>query len=319
MTVCPICERADLVPAGQMVNLQDVLAKWEATAAIKFPEEVWEDYTEVTQPLVLQTCPSCSFGRFDPPITGTKSFYAAIEAAEYFNPKKWEFERAIRQIRRSGARSVLDVGCGSGFFVRQLRSERPDLKVSGADLNSTLLKNLAADGFGTLEVDLNKIARLRRRFDAICLFQVLEHVEDPVGFLGAFIGLLRPGGDALITTPDASGPIRHFADYLTEVPPHHVTRWSEETFRTLLPKLGLTIISVEREPLPNYLWDTYLPVLWGEDIWPARVLDPIAVERGHNSLSERLNFGASCLRSMGLERLHAVPGHTIFISARRNL
>ena len=106
----------------------------------------------------------------------------------------------------------------------------------------------------------------------VCTFQTLEHVEDPLAFLSTYLGLLRPNGELILSTPDQDGPIRHFDAALTEVPPHHVTRWTAKTFEALLPRLGLDCVLVEREPLPAYLFDGYLPVVWREGCWPAEIL-----------------------------------------------
>ena len=275
MSLCPVCEKADLVRQDQTVDLVETLTGWEAATSARFPPSLWARFRALEK-TVLHSCPACRFGRFEPIVTGDADFYRAIETDQYYNSKKWEFERAIRRIVRSGARSVLDAGCGSGYFLSALREVAPDLRLVGSELDSSLLGEVQAKGFETISGDSDSVARSDHRFDVVCTFQTLEHVEDPLAFLSTYLGLLRPNGELILSTPDQDGPIRHFDAALTEVPPHHVTRWTAKTFEALLPRLGLDCVLVEREPLPAYLFDGYLPVAWREGCWPAEILDPLA-------------------------------------------
>jgi len=319
MAICPACQASELTRADQKVNVPDTLARWEQATQVQFPRAAWDFYARPENAETqLWTCPSCGYGQFEPTVTGNKDFYEAIETSNYYNAEKWEFTRSLREVRRSGARTLLDVGCGSGHFLRKLRAEVPAVSPTGAELNDTLLTVLRGEGFGAMSSDLDQVEQEKRRFDIVCLFQILEHVADPVRFLRAFLNLVGPDGEVIITTPDSNGPIRHFNESLTEVPPHHVTRWTEAAYRALLPRLGFQILSIEREPLPRYLWDSYLPVLWNESIWPSRILDVIARQHGLETDEERMYFGADCLRAAPIEHLYGVPGHTIFVLARRS-
>jgi 2-polyprenyl-3-methyl-5-hydroxy-6-metoxy-1,4-benzoquinol methylase len=312
MSLCPVCERADLVRQDQTVDLVETLAGWEAATSARFPPSLWARFRALEK-TVLHRCPACRFGRFEPVVAGDADFYRAIATDEYYNVDKWEFERAIRRIVRSEARSVLDAGCGSGHFLTALRDAAPDLQLVGSEMDTSLLGDVRAKGFETISGDLDSVARSPDRFDVVCAFQTLEHVEDPLAFLLTYLGRLQPNGELILSTPDQDGPIRHFAAALTEVPPHHVTRWTSEAFETLLPRLGLDCVLVEREPLPAYLFDAYLPVVWREGCWPAEILDPLATAVGESAVA----FGSECLRKAQLRRVHNVPGHTILAVGRK--
>ncbi len=320
-SICPICQQAALAPSGQTVDLDKVLARWEEQPQVRFPDAVRQKYGSGAFPEVtLWRCGACGFGRFEPAAAGDAGFYAAIAATDYYVADRWEFTQAARDLRRAGVGRVLDIGCGSGHFLRFLRQHEPAMDLSGHDLNEALLTALAAEGFGTLSGPLDELAARAGRiepFDALCLFQVLEHAEDPQHFLARALALLRPGGIVVITTPNAAGPIRKFPEALTEVPPHHVTQWTEAAFRAGLPRFGLRVEAVRFEPLPDYLWESYLPVQWADGIWPATLFGPLAARQGLTEPHAAADFAARQLRAAGIRHLHGVPGHTIYVQARR--
>lgn len=305
------------------VELPDILRRWEVAIGKPFPEQVWRTFQQYDhQPLALKECAECGFGRFEPVVAGNAGFYEFISAVDYYNEEKWEFCAALRQLQLAGAKRILDVGCGSGIFLDYLGRHIPDAQLVGNDLNAELLASLSARGLSIFPGDMGQIkARTSdvAPFDAICMLQVLEHASDPIDMLQTFLGLLRPGGLLIVTTPDAGGPIKNFPDSLTEIPPHHVTRWTETTFKVLFKRLNLKICSVQPEPLPDYLWDAYLPVMWDEPIWPARIFDSLARHLGMVTVGERSGFAARKMKEAGIRRLYGVPGHTIFVAATSEL
>jgi 2-polyprenyl-3-methyl-5-hydroxy-6-metoxy-1,4-benzoquinol methylase len=297
--------------------MPSVLRRWEEILHKPFPEAVREEYAGLeNQAIILFECTECGFGRFDPAVPGTAKFYQAIATEDYYNTDKWEFACAAADLRASGSKRILDVGCGSGIFLEYLKENVPGVDLFGFDLNGEILKQLASRGFSVLPNKPDHFEDAlagKARFDAISMLQVLEHASDPIAFLNTFLPLLRPGGLLILTTPNAAGPIWRFPDALTELPPHHLTRWTEKCFRALLPVLGLTIHCVRFEPLPDYLWDAYLPKLWDEPIWPAKIFDPIARQRGFVTVGERSGMAAKAMKDVGIRWLYGVPGHTVYV------
>lgn len=301
------------------VTMLEVLGKWSAVLGRPLSQATMDDYAPAgNEDVVLFTCVACNFGQFQPILAGTEAFYEDISAVDYYNADKWEFTTASSDLTAFGATKILDVGCGSGIFLDFLRKRIPEAQLCGYDLNSQLMDQLEAKGYGVIRELPEASSGEVPRFDAICMLQVLEHVADPLQFFQTFLPLLRPGGIIIVTTPNAEGPIRFFQNALTEVPPHHTTRWSERSFRALLSRSGCKVSNVQMEPLPDYLWDSYLPAIWDEPIWPARIFDPIARARGLVTVGERSGFAAQAMKQAGVRWLQDVPGHTIYVSAIRN-
>jgi methionine biosynthesis protein MetW len=104
-----------------------------------------------------------------------------------------------------GAR-VLDVGCAGGYLAVALRSQR------GASVLGVEPDRAAADAARRrgVEVVVGSVAdpvvlaSLRAPFDAIVCGDVLEHLADPWQALGALAALLRPGGVAVVSLPNAA-------------------------------------------------------------------------------------------------------------------
>jgi len=316
---CPVCTQGALEPTEQQLDLMEVLARWETEASIRFDEAVWQHYRDRDPSTVtLHRCTECAVGFFLPMRPGSDQFYDDITATEYYLEDKWEFRRAADDLAPLGPTRLLDIGCGRGDFL--------DLARRG---------DVAAECIG-FEFGNNAAAEARRRgltvhtgafpdaitdagdtpFDAITLFQVLEHVEDPMAMLDGIGGLLAPGGALVITVPDAEGPVRYYQDALTDIPPHHVTRWTARAFEACLPRCGFDITRITHDPLPPYLWEAYLPKLWDEPLWPSRLCRAAEYFRRLGPAA-RTQWFIRWANQLNLKRLPGVRGLSLYVLARR--
>lgn len=96
---------------------------------------------------------------------------------------------------------VLDVGCGGGLFLRELR--RPGIDVVGLDVSVAAASvALRQNGISVAVGDLRSAPYPAASMDLITMFHVLEHVPDPMSFLNAAKGLLKPGGSLVAQVPN---------------------------------------------------------------------------------------------------------------------
>lgn len=138
---------------------------------------------------------------------------------------------------------LLDVGCATGDFLETMRTY-PGWQVSGVELSATASR-YARERLG-LDVRTGTLMEARfaaESFDVITLWNVIEHLTDPVAELSEMNRLLRPGGLLVFTTPsldslDAGLFGRYWIGY--ELPRHYFV-FSRQTAVTLLARTGFRL------------------------------------------------------------------------------
>lgn len=96
---------------------------------------------------------------------------------------------------------VLDVGCGGGLFLRELRTDA--MRVFGLDVSVEAARTAEAQNAVHVAVgDLRRAPFVAGQWDLITMYHVLEHVHDPREFLRAARELLAPQGRLIAQVPN---------------------------------------------------------------------------------------------------------------------
>lgn len=195
-------------------------------------------------------CPRCTLEFFAPPLVGDGAFYQALARHDwYYMGEKWEHDEALADI--GPGERVLEVGAGEGAFLERLR--RASVRAVGLELNEEAARRGASRGLDLRPVPLEQFAEDGPGFDVVCSFQVLEHVAEPRQFLGRCLGLLRPGGRLILSTPNQDSPLlRQMPSGLLNMPPHHQSRWGRRAYSYAADMLGARLLRVSAEPLALY-------------------------------------------------------------------
>jgi 2-polyprenyl-3-methyl-5-hydroxy-6-metoxy-1,4-benzoquinol methylase len=206
----------------------------------------------------LDRCAGCGFVQVrDRP---SAEALAAIYGDGYFAKGKYddvvaqqrENQRRLELLARAGVPDggrVLDVGCATGDFVEAAR-ERYDMwgiDVSRAATDAARAKNPAvAHQIATGFVEEQRWAP--GFFDAIVMWDVIEHVWDPRAVLRSLVEHLRPGGALVLSTPDIGDATARLLGrrWAFMTPPEHLGFFTASSLRRLVERdLGLVTTSSE--------------------------------------------------------------------------
>jgi 2-polyprenyl-3-methyl-5-hydroxy-6-metoxy-1,4-benzoquinol methylase len=150
----------------------------------------------------------------------------------------------------------LDVGCSTGFVVEAARDKA--WEAIGIDLNPSAIEFGRSRGLDLRTVALEDAGFASRTFDAVSLFDVLEHLLDPRRTLSACADVLAPGGILFLYVPNFDsasrllmGPNAHFI-----WPTHHLNYYTPTTIRDLMLRHSLTpeLIVTEGLDIEDYIW-----------------------------------------------------------------
>jgi SAM-dependent methyltransferase len=161
-------------------------------------------------------CPYCGF---NPQTSGTIVRFATPIGKDGFDPGAFDhlvelehdsfwFRSRNRLIDWAvaryfpNARSLLEIGCGTGFVLEGLRAAHPQLRLVGGDLH---LDGLAHADRRVPEVSLLQLDARRipfhAEFDVVGAFDVLEHIDDDRRVLAEMRTAVKPGGGIVLTVP----------------------------------------------------------------------------------------------------------------------
>jgi len=159
--------------------------------------------------------------------------------------------------RHSKKGRVLDIGCSAGFFLKIAKDngwEARGVEISGDT------SQIARDRYGlnVLTGDLEVDSFSPGSFDAVTLWDTLEHVRDPRKTMSIVNKVLNVGGTVIISTPDIEGLFPRCArkisgvtgDWIHPEPPHHLYQFSKNTLRMLLELSGFELIRMYYERIP---------------------------------------------------------------------
>lgn len=165
---------------------------------------------------------------------GNLEFYKWISQFDSYYPGlRWEYGEVRKLIGPDT--KVLDVGCGEGDFLKSLGGSAGNRYA--LDMNEPAVKKCRQLGFssfcGTIESAVQAGFMHEGQFPVVASFHCLEHVDDPVGFVGSMLKAVSPDGRLFVSTPYS--PMSFETEWfdIMNHPPHHMTRWNLRAYRKL--------------------------------------------------------------------------------------
>lgn len=190
--VCPICNSTNLKPIKAYITKSSFFAdskicqcdgcKMQMISPMP-PEDKWDAYN--------------------------KSYFKNAHGG--LNSSKWveDYNIGVAKTRLNAftkylgeqkitVRSVLEIGPGQGYFMREFKDRLPNLDYFVVESDNSVHDELERYGADVISAaDIQKI----RPVDAVIATHVLEHTLNPIGFLRHYTSVLRPGGAVFIETP----------------------------------------------------------------------------------------------------------------------
>lgn len=213
---------------------------------------VWERLRYDEKGTVVQ-CENCGLVRLEGAYKiDSDDFYVEEYASQYFEGSKRKMDELFNRffpiqqgkIDRispylKAEHHVLEIGSSVGYTLKAVEPHVQD--VIGIELNREHAE-YASDikGIKTYSTALQQAQFQRESFDHVFLFQVLEHIPDPISFLADVYSVLKPEGYLHIEVPTLQNPlvslysIKEFKDFWFQKP--HLYYFSEETLAKTIRK-----------------------------------------------------------------------------------
>ncbi len=193
---------------------------------------------------------------------------------------------------------ILDVGCGAGLLVKDLRAA--GFTAMGIDRFAP--GNSDAQGVVIRQCELQAVSE---QFDCVLFNHSIEHIADQVGTLQLVLSKLRTGGTCIVRIPLASWAWKEYGvDWVQLDAPRHLCVHSEKSFRLAAEKSGFAVSDI--------VYDSFDFMFWGSELYRLDV--PLEDGRPHLSdyfSKDRMN--EFCRRAAELNQQHEGDQATFFL------
>lgn len=234
-------------------------------------------------------CSGCDLFFFDPLVVGDEDFYSNLQRNDWYYPDdKNEYDYAASLI--SGSDSVLEIGSGKGAFANKIAAK----KYVGLEFSQTAKQMAASNGVEIINQSIEDHAKIcPDKYDVVCSFQVLEHVSNPRDFISAALNCVRPGGRLIFSVPSSDSFARYVTNHTLDMPPHHVTRWTDLALRNVAREMKIKVESIWHEPLQEVHKHLYAITIFGRAAnitlkRPQRLVDTTLMGRILGKISLRM-------------------------------
>jgi SAM-dependent methyltransferase len=197
------------------------------------------------------TCTGCGLLRQNPaPPEETlrnmyPTFYGTSQACngdpdKRINTPPFEFRANILEGFKQPPASLLDIGCGSGFFLAFMRRRGWDVNGIESAGEHVEYANRVLGLAGVRHAVWPSEAFAGMQVDVISFIHVLEHFLDPVEALERTRDIMKPGALLIIETPNAEGwPLSIFGRYCVQMDaPRHICLFSPAALQSCARKAG---------------------------------------------------------------------------------
>lgn len=235
----------------------------------------------------MARCQECGLVRSDPVASPEVLARLYRESAFTYTSEveslKETYGRYLASLDAFGAvrGSVLDVGCGNGFFLEQAQA-LGYRDVWGVEPSTDAIAQAPASLQGRIKLGLFEAGLFEAdTFDVICFFQVFDHFPDPAAVLQEAYHILKPNGLILAINHNIEAlQARLLGQRSPIVDIEHTYLYSKATQSRLFESCGLEVVSAFDvvNVYPLHYWMQLFPL-------------PKSIKKPAISLSQHLKFG----------------------------
>lgn len=218
----------------------------------------------------LLCCPRCRLAwwpwpAFDPAAFYDQDYFQSAQAQKGYNDYA-SLEPGVRRTARSrltrlrkllGAPGRLfEIGCGTGLFLDEARAAGWEAR--GLEVSAYAADVARRRGFDVAGVPAEEANLPAGGFDAVVMWDVIEHVRDPAGLLETAGRAVRPGGLLALSTGDITSLCARWSGakwHLFNLP-EHLFFFSPDSLRRLFARAGCPV--VERRYEVNWVPMSYV-------------------------------------------------------------
>jgi len=163
---------------------------------------------------------------------------ASLREAYHINRQRVEY---LKSLRPNG--SLLDIGCGNGFFLTL--AQQVGYECIGQEVSQNAIR-FARNNFNLSIIDEaleNIVQDQKMMFDIITIWHVLEHVNDPILFLKQIYTILKPGGILVVEVPNLNSLKFRLSNWKWEGgnhPKYHQSYFIHQTLTEMLQAAGFS-------------------------------------------------------------------------------
>jgi SAM-dependent methyltransferase len=167
------------------------------------------------------------------------------------------------------ALNVLEIGCGAGNFLYELKLRYPLWNLRGADFSVKSIQTLKAEGIEAYVSDLRKLPEASRSQNVVYAFMIVEHLHYLEETLAEVKRVLKDDGKFVVAVPNiASWQFRFFGQYSYILHlPAHLYHFTESSLTTVMRQNGFEVEKVVYHrtlqdssfSLCNAIRESYLP------------------------------------------------------------
>ena len=155
-------------------------------------------------------------------------------------------DKLIRALSLSRSDLVADLGCGTGYFISLIQQETGTIIGIDVDLPALKFAKAFCKSQEFILADTTRIPIRDQTVNKVLCTEVLEHVADDSAVAEECFRILRVGGVSVLSSPNASFPIRSKKSSHTETGPELHVRpgYSPSQLKDLLRRAGFTHVQL---------------------------------------------------------------------------